>query len=109
MTVCSSPEKGNKTAPSLLGLVSYQDGHWLSGQLLFSDSDSKWGENTNDNDRDKHLLESPRKDGGEAGVGEREGVEVGQSRQVARAQRGHRRRGEVEVLKQIRKYEVKEI
>ena len=26
----------------------------------------------NDNDNDKHLLESPRKDGGEAGVGERE-------------------------------------
>ena len=61
--------------------------------------------NTNDNchGNDKYLLESPRKDGGEAGVGEREGVEVGQSRQVARAQRGHRRRGEVEVLQQIRK------
>ena len=59
--------------------------------------------NTNTTDNDKHLLESPRKDGGEAGVGEREGVEVGQSRQVARAQRGHRRRGEVEVLQQIRK------
>ena len=28
--------------------------------------------NTNDRDNDKHLLESPRKDGGEAGVGERE-------------------------------------
>ena len=65
--------------------------------------------NTNDNGNDKHLLESPRKDGGEAGVGEREGVEVGQSRQVAGAQRGHRRRGEVEVLKQIRKYRFKEI
>ena len=64
---------------------------------------------TNDNDNDKHLLESPRKDGGEASVGEREGVEVGQSRQVARAQRCHRRRGEVEVLKQIRKYKFKEI
>ena len=60
--------------------------------------------NTNDNDNDKHLLESPRKDGGEASVGEREGVEVGQSRQVAGAQRRHRRRGEVEVLKQKRKY-----
>ena len=33
--------------------------------------------NTNDNDNDKHLLESPRKDGGEASVGKREGVEVG--------------------------------
>ena len=65
--------------------------------------------NTNTNDNDKHLLESPRKDGGEAGVGEREGVEVGQSRQVARAQRGHRRRGEVEVLQQIRKHYFKEI
>ena len=48
MATCPSTEKGNKTAPSLLDLVSYQDGHWLSGQLLFSDSDSKWGENTND-------------------------------------------------------------
>ena len=65
--------------------------------------------NTNTNDNDKHLLEGPREDGTEAGVGEREGVEVGQSRQVARAQRGHRRRGEVEVLKQIRKYRFKEI
>ena len=65
--------------------------------------------NTTDNDNDKHLLESPRKDGGEASVGEREGVEVGQSRQVARAQRRHRRRGEVEVLQQIRKYYFKEI
>ena len=65
--------------------------------------------NTNDNGNDKYLLESPRKDGGEASVGERERVEVGQSRQVARAQGGHRGRGEVEVLKQIRKYKVKEI
>ena len=65
--------------------------------------------NTNDNDNDKHLLESPRKDGGEASVGKREGVEVGQSRQVARAQRGHRRRGEVEVLQQIREYHFKEM
>ena len=65
--------------------------------------------NTNDNDNEKYLLESPRKDGGEASVGEREGVEVGQSRQVARAQRRHRRRGEVEVLQQIRKYKFKEI
>lgn len=65
--------------------------------------------NTNDNGNDKYLLESPRKDGSEAGVGEREGVEVGQRRQVARAQQGHRRRGEVEVLKQIRKYRFKEI
>ena len=36
--------------------------------------------NTNDNGNDKHLLESPRKDGDEAGVGERERVEVRQSR-----------------------------
>ena len=28
--------------------------------------------NTNTTDNDKYLLESPRKDGGEAGVGERE-------------------------------------
>ena len=110
MAMCSSTEKGKKQhhpfwALSHIRMDTDSVGNCFSLTVTASEGKIQMtNTNTNDNGNDKYLLESPRKDGGEAGVGEREGVEVGQSRQVARAQRGHRRRGEVEVLKQIRKY-----